>query len=478
MVYNSYIFILCFLPLTLLGYFILNRFEKYTGAKIWLLFMSLYFYGYFNAYYLVIIIISILINYGIHIYLDKINIIKIKRIFLSIGLIFNVGILFYFKYYDFFVENINIITKSAFNLKNIILPLGISFFTFQQLSFIVDSYKGTMKRYNILDYSIFVTFFPQLVAGPIVLHNELIPQIENINNKKFNFDNFSPGLMAFSLGLAKKVLIADTFGKAVAVGYANVITLDTTNALLIMLAYTIQIYFDFSGYCDMATGIALMFNIDLPMNFNSPYKALTISEFWKRWHMTLTRFFTTYIYIPLGGNRKGEVRTLLNLMIVFLISGLWHGANWTFIIWGILHGIACVFHRVFGNKAKPMHPVASWIMTFGFINISWIFFRSPDIKTAIDIICKIFEFNFGPIWSSIIECFALPELTILFNYNYILIFMIFLIFAVYAILQFKNTNERISEFKCSIGNMIITNVLLIWCILSLAEVSVFLYFNF
>lgn len=323
MLFNSYIFILLFLPVTLIGYYIFNKFKKYKLAKTFLLVMSIWFYAYFNITYLPIIITSIIFNFMIYkgMQKDKLN----KKILLIIGIIFNIGMLIYFKYFDFFIENINVLFKTDFALKHILLPLGISFFTFQQVSFVIDSYKQEVPSYKILDYALFVTFFPQLIAGPIVSHDEIVPQFEDLQNKKLNFDNFAKGIYAFTLGLAKKVLIADMFGKIVNYGFINAGGLNTTNAILVMLAYTFQIYFDFSGYCDMATGIGLMFNIKLPMNFNSPYKSLNIIEFWKKWHITLTRFFTKYVYIPLGGSKKGTARTYANIFIIFFLSGIWHG---------------------------------------------------------------------------------------------------------------------------------------------------------
>ena len=209
----------------------------------------------------------------------------------------------------------------------------------------------------------FVTFFPQLVAGPIVLHSEIVPQFADKKKKKLNADNFAKGIMAFSFGLAKKVLIADTLGKVVNWGYLDVGALDRTNAIIVILCYTLQIYFDFSGYCDMATGIGKMFNIDLPMNFNSPYRAVTILDFWNRWHMTLTRFFTRYVYIPLGGNRKGKLRTYINVFIVFTVSGIWHGANWTFIVWGMVHGLFNIFTRIFKKYIDKLPKFINWFIS-------------------------------------------------------------------------------------------------------------------
>ena len=484
MLFNSYIFIFLFLPITCVGYFLINKWN-YTCGKIWLLGMSLWFYAYFNIKYLPIIVISICFNYAINWLIMRTSVLVLKRVWLCIGLAANIGVLFYYKYYDFFTENINALFQAAFTLHHLILPLGISFFTFQQLSYVIDSYKGEVPNYNFLDYSLFVTYFPQLIAGPIVSHDEIVPQFADISKKRLNYENLSKGIMAFSFGLAKKVLLADTFGNAVNWGFTNTEALDTTNALLVMLFYTFQIYFDFSGYCDMASGIGLMFNIDLPMNFNSPYRALTITDFWKRWHITLTRFFTRYIYITLGGNRKGKVRTYINIFIVFLVSGLWHGANWTFILWGVLHGVFSLLTRMFDKPVKKMHPVLSWLITFGFINITWIYFRADSIGQANLIVKNILKCNFGSINSSILNAFSLPEFSLLssiFRHGIFadsrLYFLLFTAFAFFAVLFMKNTNERIRTYKPTISISCISVVLLVWCIISFSGVSTFLYFNF
>lgn len=232
----------------------------------------------------------------------------------------------------------NAVFGSSFELKNIVLPLGISFFTFRQISYIVDSYRGETKGYTFWDYAFFVSFFPQLVAGPIVMYNEIIPKFRKPGNWHVVVENFSKGIYIFAIGLFKKVIIADRFGKAVTYGFGNIEILSSMEALVVSLSYTFQLYFDFSGYCDMASGIGYMFNIELPQNFNSPYNAKSIAEFWDRWHMSLTRFLRNYVYIPLGGNQRGKLRTYVNIMVVYLIGGIWHGANWTFILWGMLHG--------------------------------------------------------------------------------------------------------------------------------------------
>lgn len=336
MLFNSYIFVLAFLPIVVIGYFNLNYYRKDIYAKLFLIFASFVFYGYYNWIYLFIIVGSIVINYLLNQWMMIENRESWRRFAFLFAILINLGSLFYFKYVDFIIENLNHILHSNLSSLNIVLPLGISFFTFQQLSYIIDSYhraKG-IAHYHFHDYALFVTYFPQLIAGPIVTHDEMVPQFAEKSRKHFCAENFACGLYGFTLGLAKKVILADSFGSAVNKGLQDVGHLSCTTALFVMLAYTLQIYFDFSGYCDMATSIGKMMNIDITLNFNSPYKATSISEFWRRWHITLTRFFTHYVYIPLGGNRKGMIRTYLNIMIVFIISGLWHGANWTFVLWG------------------------------------------------------------------------------------------------------------------------------------------------
>ena len=488
MLFNSYIFVLLFLPVVLVGYYLLNHFKLYRMSSIFLLGMSLWFYAYFNIIYLAIIVASIVINFLFYKIFTTTRLSKwINKILLIIAISLNVGALFYFKYWDFFIENINSLFATDFALKRLILPLGISFFTFQQLSFIIDSYKKEAPHYDFVNYALFVAYFPQLIAGPIVTHEELVPQLLDKTNRKPNWENLAKGLYVFAIGLGKKVLIADIFGNAVNWAFGNLSSLNSVDAIVSMLAYTIQIYFDFSGYCDMATGIAKMMNIDLPQNFDSPYKSLTITEFWKRWHMTLTRFFTKYVYIPLGGNRKGQARQLLNTMIVFLISGFWHGANWTFVVWGALHGIFNVCTKAFKRFFDQLHPALNWMTTFLFVNITWIFFRADSISNAWTIIQKICQLDLAPINTNLIDAFKLIELeqlsTLLLHasfstlYKYIY-FISFFILAYVLILGTKNTREKMLAFKPSIRTSIIIVILLVWSIFSMSGMSTFLYFNF
>ena len=490
MLFNSYIFVLFFLPICLIGYFLLNRFNLHKFAQGYLLGMSLWFYGYFNANYLWIIIISICINYLCYWCMTKSLNQRMKKGLMIMGVTINIGILFYYKYFDFFLDNINDLFKTSLPLLNIVLPLGISFFTFQQISFVVDSYKGEIPKYSILSYAGFVTFFPQLVAGPIVTHHELIPQFEDKAKKRLNWDNLSEGVYLFTLGLGKKVLLADILGNAVNYGFSMIDYLNSTEAIVVMLSYTLQIYFDFSGYCDMAIGIGKMFNIDLPLNFNSPYKAKTITEFWDRWHMTLTRFLTGYIYIPLGGNRKGTVRTYVNIFIVFLLSGLWHGANWTFILWGVCHGIFSILTRMTKKYIDKIPGFIQWIVTFIFLNVTWTIFRADSILDAVRIIKIAFSGEFARISESMAQSVWIVEnniietvLTACTGYDlaykfpeWVLLLVITIGFIFIALK--KNAYEKMKIFKPTFMNVFVTAVLLVWCICSFAGVSTFLYFNF
>ena len=404
----------------------------------------------------------------------------------TIGLIFNIGLIFYFKYYDFFIINMNTAFQTNFTLKHILLPLGISFFTFQQISFIVDVYRGEVGKYSFIDYALFVTFFPQLIAGPIVTHAEMIPQFQDESKKKVDWDMFSKGMVIFILGMFKKVIIADTFGKAVDWGYGNVSLLDSTNGILLMLFYAVQLYFDFSGYCDMARGIGYFFHVEIPLNFNSPYKAVDVLDFWKRWHMTLNRFMTQYVYIPLGGNRKGKVRTYINFFAIFIVSGIWHGAGWTYITWGLMHGVACSLNRM-GKKwiAKVPHFITR-IVTFVFFCISIVYFRAESVHQANEIMGRVIKGGFGKLNMSMAELFNLDEfwyvLKILHmdTQTYSKCYLCIAMLVVTLLVAFfgKNVNEIAQNFKPRVWNAIALMGILVWCVVSLSGVSTFLYFNF
>lgn len=477
MLFNSYEFIFLFLPVTLIVYFLLSK-NSGKLSKLWLVLASLYFYSYFNKVYLLLILGSIIVNYIIGRSFTKENIKFNKKILVILGVGVNIIVLGYFKYYDFFIENVNALLKTNFNLLHILLPLGISFFTFQQISYIVDSYRGKSMSYDFLSYCLFVTFFPQLIAGPIVLPEEMLPQFENNENKKINFENINKGIYIFSIGLAKKVLIADTVGRFATAGFDILNNLNFVEAWITSISYTFQLYFDFSGYCDMAIGIGLMFNIRLPFNFKSPYKTCDFQEFWRKWHITLGRFMTNYLYIPLGGNRKGELKTLRNLFIVFLLSGIWHGAGWNFIIWGFLHGVCILIHRVWKNMGGKLPKIIGWLITFNLVNIFWIFFRAKNLTDAIKVIKGMFFINSNlfkelmGIKESMINLLNLTGTD--GNKQSIVVFII----TVVIVFLFENTYQLLNKFKPRIIYSFQT-VLLFWIsIFSMIKVSEFLYFNF
>ena len=504
MLFNSYIFIFIFLPLALIGFFVLNHFDKHEWAKFFLSCMSLWFYAYFNLSYLAIILSSIAVNYGLSFVISRfekanteISAVK-RKIFLLLGLAMNLGLFIYFKYWDFIIENVNLMFKSDFRLRHILLPLGISFFTFQQLSFVIDRCKGSAHHYSFVNYLTFVTFFPQLIAGPIVLYDEMMPQFEDVKNKHFNPDNFSRGLIIFSMGLAKKVLLADVLATVVNFGFNNIYLLDSLSTVIVGFSYAIQTYFDFSGYSEMAIGIGKMFNIELPVNFDSPFKSTTIKEIWQKWHMTLSRFFVKYVYIPMGGSRKGRIRTLFNVFMIFFLSGVWHGANWTYIAWGTLHGLLVVWDNLniigvkgtkYRTQPKIMIPkFLGWFLTFTIFGLSTIFIRSNNLSDALFMFKNIFSFKYTGYFPKLAASLDFPELYLLTKvvsmklpqYTTALSIGIFVLFYVIVaiILCGKNTLERCKNCKLNTKTALCSAILLVWSIISFAQVSTFIYFNF
>jgi len=482
MLFNSYIFIFAFLPIVLAGYFFLNRLKKYTLAQAFLVCMSLWFYAYFNPSYIFLLGGSILVNYFFHCMLNK----KAEKPVLITGLVLNVGLICYYKYYDFFVENINAAFGSSFALKHILLPLGISFFTLQQISFLIDSYRGETGKYSFVEYALFVSFFPQLIAGPIVTHDEMIPQFRDLSKKKIDPDFLAKGVLIFVLGLTKKVLLADTFGPAVDWGYQHIDLLDSTNAVIISLCYAFQLYFDFSGYCDMAKGLGYMLNITIPTNFNSPYKSVGVIDLWKRWHITLGRFFTRYVYIPLGGNRKGKLRTCLNSFFVFCLSGFWHGANWTYIIWGAMAGIGYIVDYLGRPVFKKFPRFVMIFLTFCFFDLSIVAFRSAGISQMNQMYSVIFSGDFGKIMPEIVSFFNRDELMLFMRFINInlLPYAEYYAFIFIGILSFylcfigKNAEEMAEKCRFGVVSAVFTAALFLYAVVCLSEVSIFLYFNF
>ncbi len=406
MLFNSAVFILVFLPVTLAGYYFLNERGLRRWAIAWLVVASAVFYGWFSVPYLAMLAVLILINYVLGVLLSQaFRACRRRPILLALGIAVNLGVLGYFKYTNFFIDDVNMAFGTHFVLLNILLPIGISFFTFQKIAYLVDAYRGEAEEYDLLDFSLFVMYFPQLIAGPIVHHKEMIPQFLSSSARRFNAEDLAAGLALFTLGLIKKVAIADTLAgwsdPVFAAAHSGQIP-TLYAAWTGVLSFTFQIYFDFSGYTDMALGLALMIGIRLPLNFDSPYKATNIIEFWRHWHMTLSRFLRDYVYIPLGGNRRGPRRRFINIMLTMLIGGLWHGAAWTFVAWGGLHGAALVinhaWHRVSAGIWLPWRGRAAgrWtarLITFVAVVIAWVFFRAESFAAATSMLKGLTHFN-------------------------------------------------------------------------------------
>lgn len=486
MLFNSYEFIFLFLPFTFFIYFYLNKKRLTELSKGFLVFASLFFYSWWNIVYLPLILVSMLFNYAVGKQLSKLTHTKglvSKKSLLSVGVIANLSLLGYFKYSDFFIENFNGVFGADVPLLHLALPLAISFYTFQQIAYLVDSYRAETKEYDFLNYAVFVTFFPQLIAGPIVHHAEMMPQFANVRNKVKNYHNIALGLFIFSMGLFKKVAIADTFAVWATQGFDVADKLEMIEAWATSLSYTFQLYFDFSGYTDMAIGIALLFNIKLPINFNSPYKALSIQDFWRRWHMTLSRFLKDYIYIPLGGNRKGETRTYINLFATFLLGGIWHGAGWTFVFWGMLHGLALMIHRAWQKLGIKLPTVIAWFITFNFINITWVFFRAKEWDDALKVLHGMF---FG---SLILPAALSSKLAFLSHYGiefggYVQAIsgspwtIIWIITAFIVVIFSKNVMQKATTFRIGYASAVLTAIYFTVSVMMLTRVSEFLYFNF
>lgn len=398
MIFNSYVFIFAFLPIVILIFYGLGRYSHHL-ATLWLAFASLFFYGWWDVRFVSLLLGSIAFNYGFGYMIGHSLSHKNRRakLLLISAITANLALLGYYKYANFFIENLNYVTGTAIPIVKAFLPLGISFFTFTQIAFLVDTYQGKVKEYNFVHYTLFVTYFPHLIAGPVLHHKEMMPQFAKRHTCRVNWNNIAVGFSIFILGLAKKVLLADSLGEyatpifdAVKVGGHPMLF----EAWFGALSYTLQLYFDFSAYSDMAIGLSLMFNVRLPVNFNSPYKSLSIIEFWRCWHMTLSRFLRDYLYIPLGGSRCGKVRRYVNLMITMLLGGLWHGAGWTYIIWGCLHGIYLVINHAWRNLKERMNwqdggnfaRFFAGFITFLAVVVGWVFFRADNFNVAIEML--------------------------------------------------------------------------------------------
>jgi len=527
MLFNSFEFIFAFLPITLLVFFWIGKRNQHQVAISWLVLCSLFFYGWWNPAYLALILFSMLFNYAFGVMLGSDEKQKTRKGVLILGVVINLVLLGYYKYANFFVEQVNWAVGYNFHLEKIFLPLAISFFTFQQVAYLVDAYRHETKEYNFLHYCLFVTFFPQLIAGPIVHHKEMLPQFAKNTIYKFNYEHMAIGLTIFVIGLFKKVVIADgvsVYASPVFNAVEQGVVLTFLESWFGALAYTLQLYFDFSGYSDMAIGVARMFGIILPVNFHSPYKAKNIIEFWRNWHMTLSRFLRDYVYIPLGGSRKGKPRRYINLMLTMLLGGMWHGAGWTFILWGALHGFYLIVNHTWHHfrvlVGYDLNTPSCWysdvlarFITFIAVIAGWVFFRSETYEGAFSIVSSMIGLNGFSISPSIEHLYSHKNISLLIDYGVRFdgFFLnglahwsdgIAIIFSALLVALFlPNTQQIMRNYNPAIGyedtegektnkleiylswkptviHLSVVIFTFIFTVLSMSKVSEFLYFNF
>lgn len=534
MLFNSYEFIFIFLPIVLVGFHFIGKYCRHRIAIAWLVGSSLFFYGWWNPAYLVLLLFSIVFNYSFGTAINNIGNEKIsKKIVLIIGIIINLGILGYFKYANFFIDNLNAFTDTNVFLNEIILPLGISFFTFQQITYLVDSFYNETKEYNFLHYCLFVTFFPQLIAGPIVHHKEMLPQYRNHAMYLIHSKNVTIGLTIFILGLFKKVVLAD----GISVYSSPVFNAAEIGTQLTLfeswfgaIAYSFQLYFDFSGYSDMAIGLARMFGIKLPLNFNSPYKATNISDFWRQWHMTLSRLIRDYLWDPISlkmtrhavkNNYNAFGMFSLTIVIPILFSffwiGLWHGAGWNFIIFGMIHGMYIVSHNIWKTATNKvnfrLNSSICWLITFIAVTISWVPFRAESIDGALNIFNAMFGFNGLSISKSLLGNIGVAEEWLKFHnvkfngffHNYVFggdnpyLGVVWLLVLLTIVTKLPNTMQFMQMFNSDTNNYIYKEIRsenkflgwkattlwaifigILFCIAiaSISKTSEFLYFQF
>ncbi|MCI0713117.1 MAG: MBOAT family protein [Chloroflexi bacterium] len=471
MVFSSIIFLLFFLPITLVLYFLSPRVIKNTT----LLVLSLFFYAWGETEYVLLMVISIVVNYALGLLIDRHREQWQSRLSLVASVVFNIGLLAYFKYAGFALDNINqLFSATTSDGSNIHLPIGISFFTFQVMSYVIDVYRGTTPvQRNVLNLGLFISFFPQLIAGPIVRYKDIH---EQLTDRRVTIDGFAAGVRRFTIGLGKKVLIANNAAVAADAIFAlEPSTIGTNLAWLGVIAYSLQIFFDFSGYSDMAIGMGMMFGFRLPENFNYPYISTSIREFWRRWHMTLSNWFRDYVYVPLGGNRKGTLRTYINLYIVFFLTGLWHGASWTFVIWGLIHGTFMVLERI-GLEAvleRLWSPIQHVYMLL-VVMFTWVFFRAESLDYALDYLWRMVNFS-GDSLQNPLALYLNPELQ--------LVIVLGVIFSIPVVQYIENRtadNRIIQDGVVPVLQFATTSVLLFVSLSYLASGShnPFIYFRF
>ena len=460
MLFNSYEFLLVFLPLTFFIYFYLNSKKQITLSKIFLVIASLVFYSWWNVIYLPLILGSMIFNFYVGQFLGK----KRTKQMLTFGIIGNVALLGYFKYTDFFIENFNWALNKDVELLHLALPLAISYFTFQQIAFLVDSYRGETKEYNFLNYALFITFFPQLLMGPIMHHKEIIPQFQTKWKSFIKWENVALGLFIFAIGLSKKTLIGDPLTDYAQYAFDNAQKLSMVEAWYASVSYVLSYYFDLSGYADMAIGIGKMFNINIPKNFNSPYKARNFADYWKRWHITLSRFLSDYVYKSLGGNKSLVWVMYLNIMITFFVSGFWHGAGWNFVVWGLLNGIFVVMAHMMKKANLEMNFYVAWFLMFFGLILTRILFVSNDFADAWYVTTTLFDIS------------NLRFENLFYIDPYLQSF--YIVLALYLALACKNSMEISENFKPNFKYIFYTVILLAASMFTFSSAKEFLYFQF
>lgn len=472
MLFNSYPFLFLFLPLTLLGYYLITK----KNLQLWFLFFSsVFFYAYWSKTYVFLLLFTVILDFYLAQTIYRAQTERRRKLLLIVSVVANLSVLGFFKYYDFFAGSVNGLlseTGSAgegpLPLFHLVLPIAISFYTFQSMSYVIDVYRRTSQAHgNLLEFAGYVTLFPHQIAGPLVRHNVIVPQLEDAKTYIFNAENFWRGCYFFIFGLSKKMLIADPLAAVVDPLVANMAYASNLEAWLAMVGYTMQLYFDFSGYSDMAVGLGLMMNIKFPANFNSPYKATSITDFWQRWHITLSSWLRDYLYISLGGNRQGALKTYRNLLLTMVIGGLWHGANWTFVVWGLLHGGVLTIERFFKDRGWDFikNFYLKGLITFFIVCIAWVFFRAPDFAVASLWLEKVFLLNASWTWD-------MGLIPIKFKDR----FFAALIVAFMAAFLTKNTWQK--KFEPTPFNAVLLGLLFVICLSFMGEESPFLYFQF
>lgn len=516
MLFNSIEFLFLFLPILLAVFFRLGRYSQRLAAT-WLVAGSLFFYGWWNPAYLGLLLSSIVFNYGVGYALARGKKMGSRRSLLALGIAGDLALLGYYKYANFFIGTVNASFGTTYGFAEIILPLGISFFTFTQIAFLVDAARGEAKEFDFVHYCLFVTYYPHLIAGPVLHHKEMMPQFKQACIYRINAQHITVGLSVFALGLFKKVVIADNVAP-----YATPLFAAAEQGELATffyawggaLSYAMQLYFDFSGYSDMAIGLSYMIGVRLPLNFNSPYKAVNIADFWRRWHITLSQFLRDYLYIALGGNRKGTARRYINLMITMLLGGLWHGAGWTFVVWGGIHGGMLVLHqnwqwlriKLFGHdlgQGSSGRTLLSMLLTFVVVVIGWVFFRAQSLSGGLTIVSGMLGLNGVSLPDAIALRFGflaawLSDLGVVFTPgggHYFMMTYLWLLVLLPMVFIAPNTQQIMCHFQPALGYKsdaavsrlvwstrpgwaVIMAIVLACGLLSLAQPSEFLYFQF